>query len=74
MHEEIIMDMTKDITVCFDNGDEDEHTTSQQCIGIQELFRGCVVKDWVGANFNCKAHSELNVILVMHAVKFYIEC
>lgn len=66
--------MIKDIAVHLNSGEEDEHTTSQQHIGIKELLRGCVAKDWVGANFNCNAHSELNAILVMHAVKFYIEC
>ena len=32
VRKEIIMDMTKDIAVHFDNGDEDECTTNQQCI------------------------------------------
>ena len=60
--------------MCLNSRDEDECTTSQQHVGLQQLFRGYVVKDWVGANFNCDVCSELNAILVMHAVKFYVEC
>jgi len=74
VNNETIMKMMKDIAVYLNGGEEEEYTTSQQYIGIQELFRGYVVKDWIGANFNCNVFSELNVILVIHAVKFYIEC
>ena len=66
--------MIKDIAVCLNNEEDVECATSQQHIGIQELLRGCVAKDWVGANFNSNVHRELNTILVMHAVKFCIEC
>jgi len=63
--EEIVLDMIEDIIVYFDNGDEEEYTTSQQYIGIRELFRGYIVKDWVGSNFNCDTYNELNKIVVV---------
>ena len=66
--------MIEDITIYFDNGDEDEFTTSQQYIGFRELFRGYIVKDWVGSNFNCDKYNELNKVVIKHIVRFYNKC
>ena len=44
--------MLKDILIFFDSREEDKLETSQQYISIREIFRGFVVKDWEGVNFN----------------------
>ena len=49
--DEIILNLIEDIVVYFDDGDEDEYESSQQYIGMMNLFRGFIVKDWEGANF-----------------------
>ena len=51
--------MIEDIVVYFDDEKEEEYTSSQQYIGIRELFRGYIVKDQVGADFNYKKFSKL---------------
>ena len=66
--------MLEDVAIYFDESEEDEYQTSQQCIGIGEIFRGFIVKDWEGADFHCEKYSELNKILVANAVRFYNEC
>ena len=67
--------MLEDIAIFFNNeGEEEEYTTSQQCIGIKEIFRGFIVKDWEGSNFNSERFRELNKVLVVNAVLFYKEC
>ena len=71
--DDIIIKIIKDI-VKFFKGDEDEHETSQQHVGIKDLLRGFVVKDWDGANFNCIKHTSLNKILVKKAALFYSKC
>ena len=72
--EEVIVDMIEDIAGYLYGCEEDEYATTQQYIGFKELFRGYVVKDWIGTDFNCTKYSELNKIIVVHAVKFYNEC
>ena len=74
IQEETILNMLEDIVNFFDNGDEEEYETSQQYIGMKEIFRGFVVKDWEGSNFNCEKFRELNKVLIVNAVLFYKEC
>ena len=69
-----ILDMIEDIMVFLEEGDEDEYETSQQYIGMKDLFKGFVVKDWKGSNFNCSKYEVLNKILVNHAVQYYRKC
>ena len=71
---ETILDMIEDIVVHFENSNEEEHASTQQCIGMRELLRGCIVKDLRESNFNCDRHRELNKIMVVKAVIFYNEC
>ena len=33
-----ILDVTEDVIVCLEKGDEDEHKTSQQCVGIKSMY------------------------------------
>ena len=73
--EETTLNMLEDIATFFNNdGEDEEHTTSQQCVGIKEIFRGFIVKDWEGSNFNSERFRELNKVLVVNAVLFYKEC
>ena len=74
IEDEVILNLIEDIVVYFDNGEEDEYVSSQQYVGMRELFRGFIVKDWVEADFNCKQYSELNKIVIANAVKFYNQC
>ena len=72
---EDMLDMLEDI-IGFLQGDEDEdeHETSQQCVGMKDIFRGIVVKDWKGADFNCTKYHKLNKIIVCHSVQYYRKC
>jgi len=66
--------MIKDIIVYLEEGDEDEYETSQQYIGMRELFRRIVVKDWKGSDFHYTKYEVLNKILVYHAMQYYRKC
>ena len=72
--EEKILNLIEDIVVYFEDGDEDEYESSQQHVGMKNLFRGFIVKDWEGANFNCVKYSQLNKIVIVNAVKFCNQC
>ena len=69
-----ILDMIEDILVYLENGDPEEYETSQQYIGIDQLFQGFVVRDWKGSDFLCNKYGVLNKILVYHSVIFYKDC
>ena len=66
--------MVEDIMNYLESGDEDEYETNQQYIGVDQLFRGFVVKDWQEANFHSTKYRILNKILVYHSVHHYNEC
>ena len=42
---EAIMSFVEDMLKHIENEEEEEHETNQQCVGMQELFRGHVVID-----------------------------
>ena len=73
-----MLDMLEDIVKFFNGGEEEENAeefeTSQQHVGMKELFRGCVVRDWKQADFNCTKYADLNRILVRSAVLFCNKC
>ena len=54
--------------------DEDEYETTQRYVGMQEIFRGYIVKNWMGANINCTKYYVLNKVLVYECVMFYNKC
>ena len=74
VHEEIILNILEDILIFFDSGEEEEFETSQQYIGIREIFIGFIVKNWEGASFNCEKFRDLNKVLIVNAVLFYKQC
>ena len=70
-----IADMLEDIAGFLQNDvEEDDYETSQQCVGMKEIFRGIAVKDWKGADFNCAKYHKLNKIIVCHSVQYYRKC
>jgi len=71
---EEIFDMVEDILVYLDKEDEENYTTSQHMVGMDQLFRGYVVKVWKGANFSDGKYKEMNKILIRHCVKYYKTC
>ena len=40
-----MLDMIEDTVKHFENGDEEEHASTQQHIEMRELFRECVIED-----------------------------
>ena len=66
--------MIEDTLACLDEEEERECETNQHCIGMKALFRGIVVKDWKGADFNCNKYETLNKVLVCHAVQHCRKC
>lgn len=69
-----IMSFCEDILVHLENDQEVEYETNQQCIGMMELFRGCVAKNWMSADMNVKKCRYLNMILARECVCFYDQC
>ena len=69
-----VMALGEDILRYLEQDDEEEYETSQGIIGMNELFRGCIVKDWMGANAQEDKHRTLNEIVVRKCVEFYAEC
>ena len=53
------------------NTEEDEYETTQYHIEMKEIFRGYIVRDWVGVNMHCKTYYALNKILAYECVMFY---
>ena len=54
--------------------EEGEYKTNQQYVGMKELFRGHVVRDWEGADHNEMKHRQLNKIVVKKCVEYYAAC
>ena len=69
-----IISFCEDILVCLENDQEAEYETNQQHVGMTELFRGYVVKNWIGVDVNCKKHRYLNKIIARECVLFYNKC
>ena len=40
-----MMSFVEDMLRCLENEEDEEHEMNQQCVGMQELFRGHVVID-----------------------------
>ena len=69
-----IMAFCEDILRYLEEETEEEYETNQQFVGMKEVFRGHVVKDWQGTNLECKKYFVLNKIIVKHCVFFYSQC
>ena len=69
-----LFDLTEDILIYLENGEEEEYTTNQQMIGMRYLFRGFIVKTWKGVNFTEKKYRNLNKIVMHHCVIYYKKC
>ena len=69
-----IMSFCEDILVYLENDQEVEYETNQQYVGMKELFRGYVVKNWMSTDMNVKKYRYLNMILARECVYFYNQC
>ena len=69
-----IMSFCEDILVYLENDQEVEYETNQQYVGMMELFRGYVVKNWMSTDMNVKKYRYLNMILARECVCFYNQC
>ena len=69
-----MMSFCEDILVCLEEDEEAECETNQQCVGMKELFRGYVIRDWMGLNFSTKKYRYVNKIIVSECVCFYDRC
>ena len=66
--------MLEDIAIFFEGGDPEEYEMTQHYVGMSSLFRGFVVKDWKGVDFNYSKYRRLNKVLVVKAIMFYNKC
>ena len=73
IEEENILDLIEDVVAYFKK-DEEDLELIQQHIGMREIFRGFIVKDWRSPNFNCNKHTTLNRIVVKRSMLFHIKC
>jgi hypothetical protein len=69
-----IMAMGEDILCYLEEGPEDEYETNQHYIGMKDLFRGYVIKNWKETDFNSRKYRRLNKVLVRQCVWYYNEC
>ena len=74
VHIEEIMSFVEDILRCLENEEDEEHEMNQQCVGMQELFRGHVVIDWEGTNLKNEKYKKLNRTSVKRCVEHYDKC
>ena len=64
----------EDALTCFLNREEEECETTQQFIGMSNLFRGFAVKDWKHTNVNSVKCNDANKTLLKRAKLFYAKC
>ena len=72
--EEVVMSFVEDIMKYVRNEEEGEYKTNQQYVGMKELFRGYVVRNGEGADYNERKYSQLNKIVVKTCVEYYAAC
>jgi len=68
----IVREMENDI-VKYSNKEEN-FWTNQQVLGMREVFRGIVVRDWVAMPIECIDFTPCNKVLIKKALNFYSEC
>ena len=68
----IVREMENDIGKYFN--EEENFWTNQQVLGMREVLRGIVVKDWVAMPVECIDFTQYNKVLIKKAVVFYCEC
>ena len=71
VNEKEILEILEDIAIFFEGGDPKEYEMTQHYVGMSSLFRGFVVKDWKGVDFNCLKYRRFKKVLVVKAVMFY---
>ena len=69
-----IMSFCEDILVYLEEDEDAEYETNQQHVGMKELFRGYVIRDWMGINFSTKKYRHVNKIIASECVYFYDRC
>ena len=74
VHIDEIMSFLEDTLRHAEGENNEECETNQCCIGMQNLFRGCVIKDWVGTNFSTTKHRNLNKIVARKCAEYYNKC
>ena len=57
----------------IENEEEEEYETNQQHVGMKELFRGYVVKDWKGTNLSAIKYETMNKIIARKHVEFHMK-
>ena len=67
----IVKEMINDIVKIFNK--EDFFWKNQQVIGVREVFRGIVVKSWVGMPVESIDFKKYNKILMKKAVEFSVK-
>ena len=69
-----IFSIIEDILRYIEQNESDDYETNQGMIGMQELFRGYVVKVQNGVDFSRDNYRSLNKILVKYCVYYYNTC
>ena len=54
-----IFDMREDMLMHLKGGEEDEYETNQAIVGMQNLFRGFIIKALKGSNFSVNSYHKL---------------
>ena len=63
--------MENDIDKYFN--EEENFWTNQQILGMREVLRGIIVKDWASMQLESMDFSQCNKVLIKNTVDFYFE-
>ena len=74
IEEEEIFSLVEDMLRYFKNNKSKDYEINQVIIGMNDLFRGYVVKIQMGINFNSKKYTKLNKIAMKYYIKYYNNC
>ena len=72
--EDEVMSFTEDIMKYARDDENGEYKSSQQYIGMRELFRRYAVKDWSRVEFSMNKYHKLNRIVTKKCVEYCIRC
>jgi len=68
----IVREMENDIVKYFNK--EENFWTNQQVLGMRDVFRGIVVRDWGALPIECIDFTPYNKVMIKKAVDFYSAC
>ena len=73
VHTEEFFSFVEDMLRNLENEQIEEYEKNKYLIGMKELFRGCIVKEWKGVDFSTIKHREVNKTVIIKCVECYVK-